>query len=193
MLTRFLPVGKAVAAFLILTALLGAVAVYVANRYTQGTMRDASSEAQRNAIYRRQLLTNYAPMVMERKAFGWGITTYPAMNGQTSIDNQFLLLAVTEGFMGLGLFLAIAMGTAARLLRMIAQPIQQEDRMLAFAHLAFLIGLMTTLTSVYLGEQAVMLFFLFVGWVQAMRPALAVAPAVNPLAPSRWDSDGCWR
>ena len=34
---------------------------------------------------------------------------------------------------------------------------------------------MTTLTTVYMGEQVVMLFFLFVGWVQAMRPALAVA------------------
>jgi len=29
----------------------------------------------------------------------------------------------------------------------------------------------------------VMMFFLFVGWVQAMNPALAVAQAVNPPAP----------
>jgi hypothetical protein len=54
--------------------------------------------------------------------------------------------------------------------------------MLAFAHLAFFIGLMTTLTTVYMGEQVVMMFFLFVGWVQAMSPALAVAQAVNPPA-----------
>ncbi len=82
------------------------------------------------------------------------------------------MLAVTEGFVGLGVFLAIVMGTAVRLLRMISQPIGHEDRMLAFAHLAVLIGLMTTLTTVFLGEQVVMLFFLFVGWVQAMRPVL---------------------
>jgi O-antigen ligase len=183
MLTRFLPVSKAVAVFLCFTAIFIVVAFYFANRYTEKSMREATTEEQRNAIYRRQLLTNYEPLVMQHKAFGWGITTFPAVGGQTSIDNQFLMLAVTEGFVGLGVFLAIAAGTALKLLRMISRPIPQQDRMLAFAHLAFLIGLMTTLTTVYLGEQVVMMFFLFVGWVQAMRPALAVAQAVNPPAP----------
>jgi ABC-type maltose transport system permease subunit len=55
--------------------------------------------------------------------------------------------------------------------------------MLAYAHLAVLIGLMTTLSTVFLGEQAVMLFFLFVGWVQAMRPVLEHAQVVSGLAP----------
>ena len=183
MLSRFLPVSKAVAVFLCFTAIFIVTAFYFANRYTEKSMREAATEEQRNAIYRRQLLTNYAPLVMQHKAFGWGITTFPAAGGQTSIDNQFLLLAVTEGFVGLGVFLAIVAGSAVKLLRMISRPIQQQDRMLAFAHLAFLIGLMTTLTSVYMGEQVVMMFFLFVGWVQAMRPALAVAQAANPPAP----------
>jgi O-antigen ligase len=182
-LTRFLPVSKAVVVFLCFIAVFVAIAFYFANRYTEKSIREATTEEQRNAIYRRQLLTNYEPLVMQHKAFGWGITTLPAVGGQTSIDNQFLMLAVTEGFVGLGVFLAIAVGSAVKLLLMISQPIQQQDRMLAFAHLAFLIGLMTTLTTVYMGEQVVMMFFLFVGWVQAMNPALAVAQAVNPPAP----------
>ena len=49
--------------------------------------------------------------------------------------------------------------------------------MLAFAHLAVLIGLMTTLATVYMGEQVVMLFFLIAGWVQAMHPAVERVPA----------------
>jgi hypothetical protein len=53
--------------------------------------------------------------------------------------------------------------------------------MLALAHLAVLIGLMTTLTTVFMGEQVVMLFFLFTGWVQAMHPAVERARLVNPL------------
>jgi hypothetical protein len=183
LLTRFLPVSKAVAVFLCFTAIFIVFASYFANRYTEKSMREATTEEQRNAIYRRQLLSNYEPLVMQHKAFGWGISTFPVAGGQRSIDNQFLMLAVTEGFVGLGIFLAIAAGSAMKLLRMISQPIQQEDRMLAFAHMAFLIGLMTTLTSVYMGEQVVMMFFLFVGWVQAMRPALADAHAVDPLAP----------
>jgi O-antigen ligase len=183
LLTRYLPVGKAVIVFAIFCIVSLAAALEYANHYTEKAIRQASTEEQRNAIYRRQLLTNYAPMVMERKVFGWGITTMPAVNGQVSIDNEYLMLAVTEGFTGLAVFLAIVTASAAKLLRMIAQPIEHEDRMLAFAHLAVLIGLMTTLTSVYMGEQVVMLFFLFTGWVQAMRPAVERVQLINPLAP----------
>jgi hypothetical protein len=183
LLTRYLPVAKAVIAFAIFCAVFTAGALYYTNRYTEKAIRQASTVEQQDAIYRRQLLTNYTPIVMERKAFGWGITTAPVVNGQVSIDNEYLTLAVTEGFTGLAVFLAIIAGSAAKLLRMIAQPIASEDRTLAFAHLAMLIGLMTTLSTVYLGEQVVMLFFLFAGWVQAMHPAVERVPLVNPLAP----------
>lgn len=183
LLTRYLPVGKAVIAFAGFCIVFTAGALYFANQYTQRAMSQASTVEQRNAIYRRQLLTSYAPIVMQRKAFGWGITTAPVANGQVSIDNWYLGLAVMEGFTGLAVFLAILAGSAAKLLRMISQPIPSEDRMLAFAHLAVLIGLMTTLATVYLGEQVVMLFFLFTGWVQAMHPAVERVPLVNPLAP----------
>ena len=183
LLTRYLSVGRAVAVFLIFVAASTIVGVHFANQYTEKAMRQATTEEQRNAIYRRELLTNYLPVVMEHKAFGWGITTFPAVGGQTSIDNQFLMLAVKEGFVGLGVFLAIVAGSAVKLFRIISQPVRREDRMLAFAHLAVLMGLMTTLSTVYLGEQVVMLFFLFVGWVQAMRPALERAHVVNGLVP----------
>jgi len=183
LLTRFLPVGRAVVVFAGFCMVFGVAAVHYAHQYTERAMHEASTDEQRSAIYRRQLLTNYAPVVMQRKAFGWGITTLPTVNGQVSIDNEYLMLAATEGFTGLALFLAIVTGSAAKLLRMISQPIPSEDRMLASAHLAVLIGLMTTLTSVYMGEQVVMLFFLFAGWVQAMRPVVQRVPVVNPLAP----------
>jgi len=183
LLTRYLPVGKAVIVFAGFCVVFTAGALFYANRYTEKAIRQASSVEQQNAIYRRQLLTNYGPMVMQRNAFGWGITTVPVVNGQVSIDNEYLTLAVTEGFTGLAVFLAIVTGSAAKLLRMISQPIASEDRTLAYAHLAMLIGLMTTLSTVYMGEQVVMLFFLLTGWVQAMRPAVARVPLVNPLAP----------
>jgi O-antigen ligase len=179
LLTRFFPVKKAAAVFLGFCVLFAAAGFYFANQYTEKAMRQADTEEQRNAIYRRQLLTNYAPIVMERRAFGWGATTFPAVNGQRSIDNEFLMLAVTEGLAGLGVFLAIVAGCAAKLVRLISRPMEPEDRSLAFAHLAVLIGLVTTLTTVYLGEQMVMLFFLFTGWVQAMRPVPVAAYAVN--------------
>ncbi len=181
MLTRFLPMAKAVLAFAGFCLVFAVAALFYANIYTGKSMVQASTKEQQNAIYRRELLTNYVPMVMERPAFGWGVTTKPTVAGQDSIDNEYLLLAVTEGFAGLAVFLAIAAGSAVKLLRMISQPIPGEDRMLAFAHLAVLIGLMTALTTVYIGEQVVMLFFLFTGWVQAMRPVVERVPVENPL------------
>ena len=183
LLTRMLPVRKAAAAFLVFLAIFGTVAFTIGKHYTNLSLRQATTVEQRNAIYRRDLLTNYAPKVAERPVFGWGITDYPAVNGQQSIDNQYLLLAVTEGFFGLALFLTIVTGTGMRLLQFIARPLEPEDRLLVFAHLAVLIGLITTLTTVYMGEQVVVLFYMFVGWVQGMHPAPAAAGAHSEFAP----------
>jgi hypothetical protein len=182
-LTQKLSMGKAVAVFLVVLGLFSVAAYEIGNRYTEGTMRQASTEEQRAAVYRRELLSNYAPVVEQHPAFGWGITTYPRANGQDSIDNEFLLLAVTEGLVGMGIFVAIVAGSALKLVQLIGQHLGQEDRLLVYAHLAVLIGLTTTLTTVYMGEQVVMLFFLFTGWVQAMRPVVERVQVMNQLAP----------
>jgi hypothetical protein len=109
-----------------LFGLVAGVSLFAAYTYGKQYMdmqpREAVDDEQRNAIYRRELLDSYRPIIKERKAFGWGITTYPAMNGQTSIDNEYLMLAVTQGFVGLGLFVAIGAGTMFKLLRLVAQP-----------------------------------------------------------------------
>ena len=182
-LARKLPIPKAVAVFLVVVAIFAGFAYYYGKQYTETQRNQATSEEQRNAIYRRELLKSYAPIILERKAFGWGITAYPAANGQQSIDNEFLLLAVTQGFFGLGLFLAILLGSLARLFRLAARPMHKQDRALVLAHLTVLIGLTTTLTTVFLGEQAFLLFFLIVGWVQGMNPAPLSAPAGGAFVP----------
>ena len=185
--TRIFPAGKAALAFLVFLTIFGTAAYYAGKQYTATSLRSASTEAQRNAVYRRELLTSYIPLVEQRPAFGWGITTYPTINGQRSIDNEYLLLMVTEGSFGLGLFLFIVVGTGIRLLHLMSRPLAPADRLLVFAHLSVLIGLVTTVTTVYMGEQVVVLFFMFAGWVQGMRPALAAAGAwQNTGAPVRF-------
>jgi O-antigen ligase len=122
-------------------------------------------------------------MIKQRKLFGWGITTLPTMNGQRSIDNQYLLLAATQGLTGLGLFLTILVGSGVRLFRLLARPLVLEDRALVFAHLTVLMGLMTALSTVYLGEQALLLLFFIVGWIHGMNPAqpgMATGTAIAP-------------
>ncbi|WP_420236777.1 O-antigen ligase family protein [Telmatobacter bradus] len=170
LLNRYLPPLKAGLVFLAFLSLFGTASYVYGKHYTDKEITQAVNEEQRNVIYRRNLLKNYAPLVAERPIFGWGITTYPTVHGQRSIDNQYLLLALTEGAFGLGLFLLIALGSLWKMLRLIMRPIDEETRRLAFAHISVFIGLLTSLATVYMGEQVVMLFFLMAGWVQSMHP-----------------------
>jgi len=174
---------KAATFFGLVAAVFFVAAYYYGKQYTDVQSSDAANDEQRNAIYRRELLDSYKPIIKERKAFGWGITTYPAMNGQSSIDNEYLMLAVTQGFVGLGLFVAIGAGSIFRLLHLLTRPMAMEDRALIVAHLAALIGVMTTITTVFLGEQAILLFFLVVGWGQGMNPQRAEETAPGGLLP----------
>lgn len=183
MLVRVLPVAKAAAVFMVLVAVLAAVGYGFGSKYTSVSRAQATSEEQASAVYRRELLQSYTPVIMQRKAFGWGFTDIPAANGQKSIDNQFLWLAVTQGFVGLGLFLTIAAGSGLRLLMLASRPSPYEDRMLIFAHMAVLMGLLSTLATVYMGEQVVLLFFFIIGWVQGMKPAPARAGTLAVHAP----------
>lgn len=183
LLVRVLSWGKAAMVFAVLVAVFSVVAYNYGSKYTEKEFSQASDEEQRDAIYRRDLLKNYTPLVMQHKAFGWGISAHPDVNGQKSIDNDYLMLAVTQGFTGLGLFLAIVAGTVVRLLRMASRPLRPEDRGLVFAHLAMLTGLLTTITTAYLGEQALILFFLMAGWVQGMNPVWVGAGVGDACAP----------
>jgi O-antigen ligase len=96
------------------------------------------------------------------------------------------MLAVTQGLTGLGLFLAVVAGTAWRLFTLTGRPMRPEDRGLVFAQLAILMGLMTTITTVFLGEQALILFFLMAGWVQGMNPVRMGAGSGDAVAPFKF-------
>jgi hypothetical protein len=171
LLVRTFTLGKATLAFVIVLMAFSVAAYFYGKRYTDLDINHAHSEEQRNAIYRRQLVRTYMPIIRERKAFGWGITTLPDLNQQKSIDNEYLLLAATQGLTGLGLFLIILLGSGVRLFRLAKAPLAAEDRALVFAHLTVLMGLVTALSTVYLGEQALVLLFFIVGWIYGMNPA----------------------
>ena len=170
LLMRIFTIRKAVTAFLVILVLFGTFAYYYGKRYTDVDINHAQTEAQRNAIYRRELVRTYMPIIKQRPAFGWGITTLPALNGQASIDNEYLLLAATQGLTGLGLFLLILAGSGVRLFRLGSRNTGLEDKALVFAHMTVLMGLSAALATVFLGEQALMLLFLVVGWIHGMDP-----------------------
>jgi len=129
----------------------------------------ALTVAQESAAYRWELLTEYGGIAGEKLWLGWGLTAWPKVPGMPSIDNYYLLLLLMHGLLGLGFFLAVLFGMLMRLLiRGLREPIAQPSGSslsftLAGIYLAFLISTAT----VYLGLQAVPVFFLITGWAES--------------------------
>jgi len=144
------------------------------DEYSSGDLTDATTLEQQNAIYRAHLLTAYTPIIKSGGLLGWGISDYPKAEGQDSIDNQYLLLLVTQGYVGFAVFLCICGGTFWTLLQMVPFATAEQDKWLVFTLIGIFVAVLVTLTTVFLGTQMYQLFFLLIGWVQALRtPVMA--------------------
>ena len=100
---------RKVAAFVVvlLLAIAGSAAYSYFDKYTSATDDGNLSEAQSSAIYRRELLKNYEPVVEKGGWLGWGALNIPEVGGQKSIDNAYLLIELGQGKLGLYLFMLI--------------------------------------------------------------------------------------
>jgi len=170
---------KAVLVMVLLLA-VGIPGYFAGERYLSAP---ATTEEQTAAQYRKNMWTNYLPLAKFGGAWGWGYN-YPKIWTQESIDNEYLLIDLTRGYIGLLAFSLLSVeawyfmlrgGLRARLLR---------DRHFYFTLLGIMSGLMLTIATVYLGFQAYTLYFMLIGWSQAIRsdsraPAIArrAAPA----------------
>lgn len=170
---------KRTAVLVLLFGTIGGMAVYsYLDAYTSGDIADAKNQDQENAIYRRLLLDNYAPIIKEGGVFGWG-EGFPRVQGQPSIDNYYLWLRLTQGPWGLVLFLLLAGESSVALLVIAKRAEDREDFYFAITLLAVIVGMLTTLTTVSLGAPAYQLLFLIFGWSLSLRtePRSQAAPA----------------
>jgi hypothetical protein len=92
-----------VAAFvvLLLLAIAGSAAYSYLDKYTSVPDDGTLSEEQGSAIYRRELMKNYEPIVEKGGWLGWGALNVPHVQGQMSIDNGYLLIELAQGKLGL--------------------------------------------------------------------------------------------
>ena len=127
-----------------------------------------TTNEQENATYRAHLIENYTPVVKEGGLWGWG-TEFPAEKGQVSIDNEYLFLAVTQGWVGFGAFCLICLGSMTNFVSAILNSTDKMEQYFAFSLLGIFLGLMFVIVTVFLGNQSYLLFFLLVGWSEAMR------------------------
>jgi O-Antigen ligase len=160
------PKKRAVIVFAL--ALLIGLPAYVAGKnYVSGPRADYGSE-QETAQYRALLIDNYVPIAKLGGAWGWAYG-FPVISGQTSIDNEYLFIWVTQGYVGLTALILIFVETTILLIRLGIKARSQPDRYFVFSVLGVFLGLAVTLGTVYLDFQPRVIFFLLVGWSQAIR------------------------
>jgi O-Antigen ligase len=127
----------------------------------------AIGSPQQTAQYRRQMIDNYIPIAEWGGAFGWG-NSYPHVGGQDSIDNEYLLVWLLQGYVGLTALLLISVEGTASLVRAGIKARSIRERHFAFTLLGALLGMAFCVYTVWLADQPYQMFFLIIGWSQAL-------------------------
>ena len=160
---RVLRSALLVSAFLIFAAAVAYVGIM---RYS--ATKSPGSEEQQTAMYRAVMINHYLPMAEQSGPWGLG-PRFPRFGIYVSIDNEYLLLALVQGWVGLGTFLLLSIGTLCDMLWSAIYKPQKADRAFAFTLLGIMLGMLVILATVFLGYQPHIFFFLFVGWSQALK------------------------
>ena len=170
---------------MLLCAIGGTIGYIKAEQYTAGSIWNAKDIEQENAIYRRELLDNYKPIVEQGGFFGWGVVDWPRVPGQPSIDNEFLFLQITQGKMGFWTYILLAAEGLLAALMAARRARHRTDVYFALCMLGCVLGLLLTLTTVYMGAQSYPLFFLLMGWSQSLRQTQTATATVPEATPAR--------
>jgi hypothetical protein len=129
----------------------------------------SNAEEVQSAAYRAVLLVQYTTIAMERPVWGWGRAHWPRIPGMSSIDNNYLYIALNCGFVGTGLFVAILLAASARLFvtGFFDEGMAQEERAFRFTLLGVIAAIAISTATVFLGSQLYPLLYLFLGWADA--------------------------
>lgn len=126
------------------------------------------SEDWNTFTYRIELFNNYSPFVPIHPFLGWGSAGYPPVQNFPSVDNYYLLMALENGLIALGLFIAMIVITIVRLLNAGFMTHTKYERSLRFVLAGILIMIFLTISTVYLGDQTQNVLFLILGWSQGL-------------------------
>jgi len=158
------------AILVLLVAGAGSAAVYsYFQSYTSISEDEATDERQTSAIYRKELVLNYAPILEAGGWLGWGSMNPPLVIGQKSVDNGYLIVQLSQGKLGVYTFELIGLESVLTLAIFATRFKSRESLFLVFSLMGAMIGLLVSLTTVPLGEQMTQVFFLLLGWGQSLQ------------------------
>ena len=166
---RFKSLRTGLIVILLLVAIGGGPVYSYFERYTSVSEDQVTDEAQSSAIYRKQLLVNYAPILEAGGWLGWGSLNPPLVIGQSSIDNGYMLVQLAQGKLGEYTFELMQLESVLALALCVARFKSKESQFLVFSLLGALIGLYVSLSTVGLGEQTPQVLFLLLGWSQSLQ------------------------
>jgi O-Antigen ligase len=128
-----------------------------------------TTDAKQSAVYRKVAFKLYEPIAEKGGYFGWGITTFPRVKGMDSIDNEFLLLRVSQGKLGYWLFLLLFADATLAIIISTTRSAFRPDTFFYFCLGGAVAGMMATLGTVYLTGQTTVLLFMMYGWIQSLQ------------------------
>jgi hypothetical protein len=142
-------------------------------------------ETQRSAEYRSELMDEYVAIAEERPVWGWGSQGFPTISGMESVDNQYLLDALTNGMYSLAVLMALLLWTPVQLAKF-AWPRTRKDpvTILAVTMLGIYLIFVVSLTTNWLGGQPQNLLYLVAGWSTTLlrTPATLSVRTATPAA-----------
>ncbi|MBB6142793.1 hypothetical protein HNQ77_000731 [Silvibacterium bohemicum] len=144
-----------------------------AKQYTtvsEGVSEDSVSEAQSTAIYRQKAFAQYEVIAEKGGLLGWGMSNWPKVPGLDSIDNEYLLLRVSQGKIGYWLFMIMIVEAAIGIYRAVRASLNPIDTCFYFCLAGALAGLLASLNTVFTIGQTTVLLWLIFGWIQSLQP-----------------------
>jgi hypothetical protein len=139
----------------------------IAKDYVTASPGQAVSEEQQSAQYRSQMIDDYIPIAERGGAFGWG-NSFPHVGGRDSLDNEYLLVWLLQGYVGLTALILVVVDGTASLVRAGIKARSIQERYFAFSLLGALLGMAFCVYTVWLSDQPYQMFFLIIGWSQAL-------------------------
>jgi hypothetical protein len=143
---------------------------------------DSVDETRQTAIYRKKAFEQYEVIAQHGGLLGWGLSNWPKVQHLESIDNEYLLLRVSQGKLGYWLFLLMFAEAALAITRAVMQAWNPIDIYFYFCLAGAIAGILATIMTVYITGQTAMLLYLMLGWTQSLRqnplpPGCLIAPS----------------